>query len=262
MIRTGSPQLEATVEGGVAWLTLTNPQRHNALTLDMLVGLEKVVPLLEEGEEIRAVVLSGQGGRAFASGVDISGLAGAPNDRPGDRLDEAFNSALNAWRALRKPVIAMIEGYCIGGGVSLALEADIRICCEHSVFQIPAARIGIGYPDVGPLVRTVGPSWAAEILFSGRRLSSHEAMTAGIVNRVTECEDLRSSVAELAHLIAENAPLSIAAAKAGIRQLGSHAADRDPELLNELVKACARSDDLVEGTKAWREKRRPRFRGC
>jgi enoyl-CoA hydratase len=262
LIGPGTPQIGVGIDSEVAWISLNNPSKHNALTLEMLTGLASLALQLEQTADIAVIVLQGTGGQAFAAGVDLAGATGqAGTAGPLASHDAAFRQALLAWRAITKPVIAMVSGYCIGGGLSLALEADMRLCCQHSQFAVPAVRLGLGYPDVAPLVQCVGAAWAAEILLSGRRLSSQEALASGLVNRVTPCDNLLEATHDLAAMIAANAPLALKAAKVAIRDLLRAESERDPAFVRSLVDACARSEDLVEGTAALREHRPPRFRG-
>jgi enoyl-CoA hydratase/carnithine racemase len=162
-----------------------------------------------------------------------------------------------------KPVIAMIRGYCMGGGLLTALRADIRIASDDAQFAVPAARLGLGYAMAGvaALSDVVGTAWAAEILFSARRLSADEAQRIGLVNRVVPVADLATEVDTLAHQIAANAPLTVAACKAALRELSRPPERRDTAGVAALVEACFRSDDYREGQRAFAERRPPEFRG-
>ena len=157
----------------------------------------------------------------------------------------------------------MIRGFCIGGGLLTAMQADIRIAAEDSQFAIPAARLGLGYgfPGVESLVALVGPAWASEILFSGRRLSSSDALRIGLVNHVVAVEQLRPTVMALAHTIAANAPLTVAACKVAVLQTRLPSAGRDMARLAEMTEACFRSEDYREGQAAFAARRSPRFTG-
>jgi enoyl-CoA hydratase/carnithine racemase len=168
-----------------------------------------------------------------------------------------------AWRTLDKPVLAMIRGYCIGGGLLAALRADIRLAAVGSQFGVPAARLGLGYAfgGVEELAALVGASWAAEILFSARRLTADEALRIGLVNRVVAPERLEPEVRALANAIAANAPLTVRACKVAIREAMKPPSERDRAHVDELVETCFRSEDYLEGQAAFAEKREPRFRG-
>ncbi|HEX4864017.1 MAG TPA: enoyl-CoA hydratase-related protein [Acidimicrobiales bacterium] len=256
---TGSPRLRGELEGGILRLTLDNEPRMNALTVDMLAALERLSSELLDDKSVRVVTLTGAGSRAFASGVDLTALSSA---EAGDRsAAAAYADAMHAVRELRQATIAVIRGFCLGGGLALALCTDIRMCDDSAEFGIPAARIGLGYPDVEPLLQTVGPGWAAEILFTGRRLSSSEAVHTGIVNRVVAATDLISAAEDLAWSITRNAPLSVAASKVAIREYRKDAGDRNLTLIAQMIAECASSDDYAEGKKAFAERREPTFRG-
>jgi len=230
----------------------------------MLAALPPTLAALQADPGVRVVVLTGAGERAFVSGADISEFE-ERRTTPVARsaYDEALAAATRAWALLDKPVLAMIRGYCIGGGLLTALRADIRIAAEGSQFGVPAARLGLGYGFAGvkALVDVVGPSWTAEILFSARRLSAGEALRIGLVNRVVPGERLEDEVMELARSIRDNAPLTVAACKAAIREAVSDADRRDLARVAELAEACFRSEDYLEGQRAFREKRPPRFTG-
>jgi enoyl-CoA hydratase/carnithine racemase len=157
----------------------------------------------------------------------------------------------------------MIRGYCIGGGLLTAMKADIRVASDDSQFGVPAAKLGLGYAygGVEELMSLVGPSWTAEILFSAHRLSAAEAQHIGLVNRVVAVADLEATVRDLAAAIAANAPLTVQACKAAIREARRDPADRDLDAVEQMVEACFRSDDYLEGQAAFAEKRPPQFKG-
>ena len=261
---TGTERLLVEADDGVARITFNNPEKHNALTADMLGALPPTLAALEADPEVRVLVVTGAGDRAFVSGADISEFEHR-RTTAADRsaYDDAWAAVNRAWAELGKPVLAMIRGYCIGGGLLTALQADIRIAAEESQFGVPAARLGLGYPygGVEALVDLVGPSWTAEILFSARRLSAAEALRIGLVNRVVPGGRLEDEVMELARSIRVNAPLTVAACKAAIREAGRDPDRRDLARVAELVEACFRSEDYREGQRAFREKRPPRFSG-
>jgi enoyl-CoA hydratase len=259
VVDTGTDKLLVEVDKGAARVTLNNPKRMNALSLAMLRGLRSTVGALASDRSVRIIVFAGAGELAFSAGADLRDVADDVGGR--EQMDEAYRAAIAAVRDVRQPTIAAIQGYCLGGGVSLALSTDIRICDMTASFAIPAARIGIGYPDVEPLLQVVGPGWAAEMLFTGRSLSSSEAAAVGLVNRVVTPEEFGPSVDSLTRTIAENAPLSVMAAKVALRELRRDPSVRDQALVASLVAACAASADLQEGTSAFAERRQPRFEG-
>ncbi|ORW24376.1 enoyl-CoA hydratase-related protein [Mycobacterium palustre] len=257
-------ELLLDIDGAIATITFSNPAKRNALTLHMRRALVSMVNKVHDDPAVRVVVLTGDGDEAFVAGADLSELAG--DATAAEILSEAeqFDAELAAaWDRLEKPVVAMIHGYCIGAGLMLALDADLRIAAEGSQFAIPAARLGLG---LGPryvegLAAAVGSSWAAEMLFSARRLSAAEALRIGLVNHVVDPNELRTFTMALAAEIAQNAPLTIAASKAAIRQLRLEPAQRDRARVETMAEACMRSADLAEGQTAFREKRPPRFTG-
>jgi enoyl-CoA hydratase len=261
---TGTDQLLVEVADSVATVTFNNPARRNALTAQMRAALPGVLTALNADGDVRVVVATGAGEAAFMSGADISEFA-AQRTAPADRaaFDRGQAALAEAWAALDKPVIAMIRGYCLGGGLLTALQADIRIASDDSQFGIPAARLGLGYAFSGVtrLITLVGPAKTAEILFSARRFSAAEALQMGLVNQVVTGGALHETVYGLASAIAGNAPLTVAAVKAAIREASRPAQERDLARVNAMVEACFRSADYLEGQRAFAEKRPPSFTG-
>jgi len=261
-IETGTDKLLADVEDGVARVTFNQPTKRNALSLEMRAALPKLLQSLQDDPEVRVVVLTGAGTEAFISGADISEF-GQQRTSPESRAEYDRQGADSAWLALEKPVIAMIRGFCMGGGLLTALQADIRIASDDARFGIPAGRLGLGYGfgGVDALAQVVGAAWAAEILFSARRLTAPEALQAGLVSRVVPGERLEAEVGELARAIRDNAPLTVAALKAALREWRREPARRDLARVAARVEACFRSNDYREGQRAFAEKRRPKFTG-
>ncbi len=263
-IDTGTDLLLARVEGPIARLTFNDPARHNVLALAMQEAIPGMVEAWEADPAVRVIVIEGAGGRAFVAGADISEF-GARRTAPEDRADydKRSGAAWRVWRHVTKPIIAKIDGYCIGGGLLMALQADIRICSEPSTFAVPAARLGLGYGfgGVRQMMNVVNPAIASEILFSARRFSSAEALNVGLVNRVVTVDELEAAVVELAGQIARNAPLTIAACKAAIRLAAEGGPDADTSAVDALAEACFRSEDYREGQAAFLAKREPEFRG-
>jgi len=254
-------KLIAEIDEGIGWLTFDNPDRRNALSQEMVRALPTALDAFQASDEVRVVVMRGAGTKAFVSGADISEFdsRGAPGDRNPQQSAPDWKLG-----SLEKPLIAMIRGYCIGGGVAVALAADIRIAAADAQFAIPAARLGLGYPFAGvrSLVDLVGQAHASEILFSARRFSADEALGMRLVNRVVAVDELESSVRELARQIAANAPLTVRASKAAIVQAGRDPEKRDIDRCNRLLQDCFESEDFVEGKRAFLEKRQPVFKGC
>ena len=249
---------------GVGYLGLNQPEKHNAISYAMWVAIAEVMESFRTDDEVRVVVMSGEGGRAFSAGADISEFS--ENRGTEEQIavyDAAGRAAYDAITCLPKPVIARIEGYCVGGGLAVALCADLRIATEDSRFGIPAARLGVGYSHAGlrPLVDLVGPSFAKEILFTARRFTASEALRMGLVNRVVPREGIDAIVEDYARTIAANAPLTVKACKTVVAELARDPADRDLALCEEAVGACFASEDYKEGRTAFMEKRKPRFTG-
>ncbi len=261
---TGTEQLLVEVDEHIAVLTFNQPEKHNAMSLAIRTALPGALRVLQGDPDVRVIVVTGAGQRAFVSGADISefgDLRTSPEAR--SEFDRVAADIGSAWQGLGKPIVAMIRGFCIGGGLLTAMQADIRIASDNSEFAVPAARLGLGYGfnGVESLVELVGPAWAAEILFSGRRLDAAEALRIGLVNRVVPGEQLRREVMTLAQTIAGNAPLTVAACKAAISQARLAHERRDMRRVADMIEACFQSDDYREGQIAFAEKRRPKFRG-
>ena len=261
----GIETLVGRKDGAIGWMTFNNPSRRNAVSLDMWRAIPDVLAAFEADPEVRVVVFTGAGERAFVSGADISQFEAERNDATAEaRYSKASAAANIAMAGLSKPSIAMIRGYCIGGGLAVALTCDLRICTEESRFAIPAARLGLGYGfgGVKALIDVVGPSIAKEILFTARQFSAEEALRIGLVNRVAPAAELEGLVREYAAMIGANAPLTLRAAKIAARE-----AMRDPEKrrlsdVEAAVAACFDSADFKEGRTAFMEKRAPHFRGA
>jgi enoyl-CoA hydratase/carnithine racemase len=272
-VDTGSEHLRASVADGVGTIVFDNPEKHNALTADMFAGLARVCEAFTTDPDVRAVVLRGAGERAFVSGADIGQLDsgdlrhpaasnGTSNgDTNGDRAPS--RAGMGGLLDLPMPVVALIHGYCIGGGVMVALAADIRVCADDAQFAIPAAKLGVGYPHeaTAQLVALVGPGLAAEILFAGRRFDAGEAARIGLVNRAVPKAALDGAVAALAKEIAANAPLSHVAHKRSIRAATSALVDAAGPDVDDAITAAWRSTDFGEGARAFFERRAPEFQG-
>ena len=261
----GVEKLIGRKDGQIGWMIFNNPERRNAVSLDMWAAIPDVLSAFEADPEVRVVVFTGAGDKAFVSGADISQFEAERSDSTAEaRYSGASAKANAAMAGLSKPTIAMIRGYCIGGGMAVALTCDLRICEEGSRFAIPAARLGLGYGFAGvrALIDLVGPAIAKEIFFTARQFSADEALRVGLVNRVTSPGELEPLVREYAAMIAANAPLTVRAAKMAARE-----ALRDPDKrriaeVEAAVAACFDSADFKEGRTAFMEKRKPVFRGA
>jgi enoyl-CoA hydratase/carnithine racemase len=263
-IDTGTEKMLAHVEGGIGWMTYNNPARLNAMSYDMQIAVPRILGAFAADPDVHVIVVRGAGEKAFVSGADISEFSEKRTTvaARGD-YDEALAAAWASWRTVDKPIIAMIRGYCIGGGLLTAMKTDIRIAAEGSQFGIPAAKLGLGYAygGVEELHALVGPSWTAEILFSARRITAEEALRIGLVNRVVPVDELEMQVRDLAATIAANAPLTVKACKVALREARREPSQRDLDTIERMVEACFRSEDYLEGQAAFAEKRAPRFRG-
>jgi len=251
-------------EGKVGYLTFNNPERHNAVSLEMWEAASGFLEDFKKDKNIRVVVVTGAGGKAFISGADISKFEKERSTQEGvDRYNAAVDHANNAFYTFPKPTIAMIRGYCIGGGVGLALCCDMRICTDSSKFAVPAAKLGLGYRYDGlkKLVDLVGPSFAKEIFFTARQFTAAEAQVMGLVNRVLPDAELESYVKDYAETIAANAPMTVDSVKYIVGQAVTDESKRNLQKCDELVQACFASNDYKEGRKAFMEKRKPAFTG-
>jgi enoyl-CoA hydratase len=262
--QTGTDKLLVGVTGAVAVVTFNNPGKRNALSAEMRAALPGLLAALQADPDVRVVVVTGAGDKAFASGADISEFA-ERRTSPAARaeFDRGWAALGRSWGELEKPVIAMIRGFCMGGGLLTALQADIRIASDDSQFGVPAARLGLGYGFAGvmTLMQAIGPAWTSEMLFSARRFSAAEALQMGLVNRVAPAAALRDEVMSLARSITQNAPLTVAACKAALREASRSPDGRDLARVEAMIEACFRSDDYREGQRAFAERRPPAFTG-
>lgn len=251
-------------EGPVGWLTIDNEQRHNAMSYGMWQMLPALLQDMENDPAIRVVVLHGAGERAFVSGADISEFDQKRGSADAVRqYDETSKAAQIALRDFPKPVVAMIKGYCVGGGLAIALECDLRIAADDARFGIPAAKLGLGYnfDGVKHLTDIVGPARAKEVFFTGRLFNASEAQQMGLVSAVVAVAELEAKTGDIVATIAQNAPLTIRAAKYAIGETTKDEAARDLDKAQALIDACFASRDYVEGRQAFKEKRKPRFEG-
>ncbi|SEP22680.1 Enoyl-CoA hydratase/carnithine racemase [Rhodospirillales bacterium URHD0017] len=251
-------------EGAVGHLVFNNPAKLNAVSLDMWDGFVGILADYAKDPEIRCVVVSGAGGKAFVSGADISKFESErANAEAQERYDAISKKGYEALYEFPKPTIAKITGYCIGGGMNLAACCDMRYCNEGARFGVPAARLGLGYGfmRIERLSRIVGLPRAMEFLFTAKQYSSKEAYEMGLVQSVAPDAELDAMIAGITGAIAQNAPLTISLAKAAAREIAKAEADRDLARLEPMAKACFDSEDFKEGRRAFMEKRKPAFRG-
>lgn len=259
----GGPALRYIKDGAIAWIAADNSARMNALTASMWQAIPDAISAAASDPGVRVVVLRGAGDKAFSAGADISEFENARTGDAAKVYDALNDAAFNALIDCPKPTIAMIHGFCLGGGLGLALCCDMRIADETSQFAIPAAKLGIGYNArwVRPILAAVPMARAKELLFTGRRFRSADAEAMGLVSQLVPKADLEPTVRALALEIAENAPLSVAAAKRVIDEISRHPENPDTDALDAAVGACFASQDYAEGRRAFLEKRKPVFTG-
>jgi enoyl-CoA hydratase/carnithine racemase len=263
-LQTLTEKLVASKENGIGWVVFNNPARHNAVSLEMWQSLTLVLNAYAEDPDVRVIILKGEGEKAFVAGADISQFK---EKRSSPEAVQHYNSTADeageTLRSSSKPTVAMIRGYCIGGGTGIAVNCDIRIAAEDAKFGVPAAKLGLGYRFEGikRLADIVGPSFAAEIFYTGRQFSAREALEMGLVNRLVPVAELENQTRDLANTIVNNAPLTIASVKRALLEYGKDPAQRDLGLCQKMVDDCYTSEDYREGQTAFMEKRKPVFKG-
>jgi enoyl-CoA hydratase/carnithine racemase len=251
-------------KGRAGSITFNNPEKRNAVSLRMWQRVGELLTQFATDDDVRVVVMSGAGGKAFVSGADISKFE---SERAGEEAAAKYTATQDRMyeiiRNFDKPIIAKIDGYCIGGGVGLAVTCDMRICSDRSTFSIPAAKLGIGYnyKAIGRLVDLVGPAFAREIFLTGRMFSAVASYEMRLVKRFVPDAELDSYVETYAEGISQNAPLTIQAARYAITQIMTPESERDIDGCAERIKRCTESHDYVEGRRAFMEKRKPGFTG-
>lgn len=258
-----SGEVRVERDGPIARMLFDHEERRNAITVDMWAAIPEAVREAQEDPLIRVVIMRGAGAEAFVSGADISEFEKTRTGSAGPAYDQLTARAFAALRSLEKPLIALIHGFCIGGGAALALTADLRYAADDARFAVPPARLGLGYHTAGirALIRTVGFSETADLLFTARRVSAEEARRIGLVNEVFAKDVADEAVDQIAHTIASNAPLTIQSAKISLQELAKLEPDRDDKRIKASIERCYESEDFKEGVRAFLEKRKPEFRG-
>lgn len=262
MTKYADGKMLAEIDDGVGLVTFNQPEKRNAMSVAMWDGLSEILDLFAREEQVRVVVLTGAGPKAFVSGADISQFDQQRNDSNAQiEYDKLTSGGRDRLANFPKPVIARIRGFCLGGGLGIAMQADIRIAAVDSEFGIPAAKLGIGYgfDMTRKLVDLVGPAHARMLLYTGSRIDANEAARIGLINQVTSDEELSDVVVGIARVIADNAPLSLRTAKIAVTEAVKPSPDID--LVKEAVAACFDSADYREGRRAFMEKRTPHFTG-
>ena len=252
----------ARKEGAVGWLIFNNPERRNAVSVDMWEAIPRVLAEYEADPAIRVIVLAGAGDKAFVSGADISQFEKQRSSEDAvQRYEELAEAAQARLQGCDKPVIAMIRGYCLGGGLNIAVLCDIRIAADDARFGIPAAKMGLGYraSSMKNLVDTVGAPYAREIMITGRQFTASEAKEMGLIQKITSVDGLEKAVGEYCETISGNAPLTMRAAKRIIGEVVK--TQYDAAKCRTWMKECFESEDYKEGRKAFMEKRKPVFKG-
>jgi enoyl-CoA hydratase len=264
MTEAAAADLATLVDGPIGWIVLSNPHRHNAMTMAMWEALPAAVDALESNPAVRVVVVRGAGDAAFVSGADISEFDALRDSvEANERYETVGEVGMARVASCSKPTIAMLQGWCIGGGVAIALSCDLRIADESLCFGIPAARLGIGYRWTGikKLVDTVGAPNARAIFLTAARFDAHDALRMGFVNRVVARGRLEAAVREECELLAGNAPLTMAAVKLAIDEIQRATQLIDVERVEAATRRVFASEDYAEGRRAFMEKRRPQFNG-
>ena len=258
-------KIRVSKSNGIGWIVLNQPEKKNAISFEMWEAIPRITEQFSDDDDVRVVILKGQGDQAFSSGADISQFGEKRSSASTtDEYNLTVKAAVGALDELVKPSIAVIQGYCIGGGASVAIHCDIRIAADNAVFGIPAAKLGLAYrwEDIYLLVQLIGPSFARELLYTGNRFNSNEAIQMGLINRVVPVAELESYVTEYAARIAANAPLTIHSANRTVAEALKDPEDRNLAEIERLTARCFDSDDYREGRQAFSEKRKPRFKGC
>jgi enoyl-CoA hydratase/carnithine racemase len=251
-------------QGHVGILTFDHQARRNAITADMWHAIPEAIAEFAADDDVRVVVMRGAGDVAFVAGADISEFGHMRSGPEAEAYDASNTTAFAALSALQKPLIAMIHGFCIGGGVAIALTADMRYSADDGVFAIPAARLGLGYfmSGIETLSQVVGFASAKEIFFTADRFDASRALRMGLLTEVYPKVDLEEKVMERAERIARNAPLTLRAAKTAMQELMRPAHERDVQRVSEAISRCYGSEDYKEGVSAFLQKRSPTFSGC
>lgn len=264
MIDADGRAVHCTTEGSIGWLRIDNPKRLNAVSISMVVALAEGVSRLAADKSVRVIIVAGAGNKAFCAGGDLDEIASSSNNAMvGANFASALSRAVESIQRARKPTIAMIHGHCVGGGVSIATACNLRIAADEASFAIPVAKRGLAHDVNGlrRLVQLIGPSRTRLMLYTGRKFAAAEAYALGLVDEHVPAVQLQEHTISLAHSIAANAPLSIAATQLAIDHLLAEPIERDLHACERAIEACLVSEDHAEATRASLEKRPPVFKG-
>ena len=259
-----SGKMLAARDGGIGIITFNQPEKRNAMAMEMWLGLGEILTEYEKDDTISVVVLQGAGDKAFVSGADISQFEKNRHNADAQaEYDRVTGIGRETYHNFSKPIIAKIRGFCMGGGLAIAMATDLRIGTPDSQFGIPAARLSIAYaPDsVKRLIDLVGPAHARMILYTARRIGGVEAERIGLINQCVPVEKLDETVMSVARTISENAPLSVRASKLTITEMLKDESQRDMAAIKAIGEVCFNSADYKEGRTAFMEKRPPQFMG-
>ena len=256
--------LRVEKRGAVGWIVFDQPAKRNAINGAMWRGIPPAMQRFDEDPDVRCVVFRGAGTEAFSAGADISEFdSKRANEEAVGQYDGLLDRVLHSIQGSLKPSVAMIHGYCFGGGVEVALACDLRYCAASAQFAVPAAKLGLAYNVEGHkrLLETVGHARAREIMFLGRRYKADQALAMGLVHQVVPDAELEAFTGEVLQTLSENAPLSIANTKTILEEYAKSAGAPDHERMRAAIERCARSEDYREGRRAFMEKRKPSFKG-
>lgn len=263
-LELGTEKMIGEKVGPIGWMTFNQPERRNAISQEMRAAAITILEDFEADDAVRVIVMKGAGDKAFISGSDISkGEKGAATPEQLEEQGKLASRLRDRYETLTKPLIAMIQGYCIGGGVATAMHADIRISADDAQFAIPAARLGnaFNWRYTKNLVEIVGTARAKEILMTARRYGADEALQIGLVHQVVPASELANAVEAVAMAIADNSPMSVRAAKFMVNEAAKEQSARDADKIETVRKACLKSADFAEGRRAFNEKRKPVWTG-
>lgn len=258
------PGVKVEYIGEIALLYFNNPDKHNAMTLSMWQETTKAFQEFHQRKDIKVIIMAGAGQRAFVSGADISEFKDKRNNTEAAREYALISDATRAaMMKIQKPLIAMIQGYCFGAGLDIAMRADIRIASTNAIFSIPAAKLGIAYglESIRLLTSLVGPARAKDILFTAKRINSSQAQDMGLINESIRPEELYEHTLDYAKKVAQLAPLTHRASKAVVNAFVQNPYEQNEKELQAIIDSCFASHDYQEGQLAFKQKRTPKFKG-